>query len=113
MVRQLSCPQLSACLPVGRGSWACSPSILAWHLKDCLPDTALLAGLESIYFWEGKVQSDEELLLKIKTRKQLLPELTAQVKALHPYTECEVTAVDVTGGSDTYLQWIRDSAKEG
>lgn len=58
-----------------------------------------------MYLWEGKVQSDAELLLKIKTRKALVGELTAAVKALHPYQECEVVAVDVTGGSDTYLQW--------
>lgn len=72
----------------------------------------IIPGLESVYFWEGKVQSDEELLLKIKTRKALLPELTTHVRQLHPYDECEVTAVDVTGGSDSYLQWVRDSTKE-
>ena len=41
-------------------------------------------GLESVYFWEGKVQSDAELLLKIKTRKALLPQLTTAVQGLHP-----------------------------
>ena len=65
-----------------------------------------------MYFWEGKVQSDEELLLKIKTRTPLLPELTAHVKGLHPYDECEVTAVDIAGGSDSYLRWVADSTKE-
>lgn len=40
------------------------------------------AGIESVYRWEGKVQSDPELLLKIKTQTALVPELTAHVKAL-------------------------------
>jgi periplasmic divalent cation tolerance protein len=47
--------------------------------------------VESVYFWEGKVQSDEELLLKIKTRRALVGELTTAVKALHPYDECEAS----------------------
>ena len=50
---------------------------------------------------------------QIKTRKQLLPELTAHVKGLHPYDECEVTAVDVAGGSESYLAWVLDSTKAG
>lgn len=50
---------------------------------------------------------------QIKTRKQLLPELTEHVKGLHPYDECEVTAVDVTGGSPSYLAWVLDSTKAG
>jgi periplasmic divalent cation tolerance protein len=74
---------------------------------------ACAAGLESVYVWEGKVQSDAEVLLKIKTRRTLVSELTSAVKHLHPYEECEVTAVDVTAGSDSYLQWVRDSTKEG
>lgn len=71
----------------------------------------IVPGLESIYFWEGKVNADEELLLLIKTRRALLPELTAKVKALHSYSECEVVAVPVVGGSASYLQWVLDSTK--
>ncbi|PRW61281.1 Nitrogen regulatory PII-like isoform 1 [Chlorella sorokiniana] len=73
----------------------------------------IIPGLVSIYSWQGKIESDAELLLKIKTRKQLLPELTEHVKGLHPYDECEVTAVDVTGGSPSYLAWVLDSTKAG
>jgi len=74
--------------------------------------TTRAAGLESVYRWEGKVQSDEELLLKIKTRSALVPELTAEVRALHPYDVCEVTAVDVSDGSSSYLQWVLDSVRQ-
>ena len=45
--------------------------------------------MESIYSWEGKLNRDEELLLMIKSRAALVPALTAAVKGLHPYTECE------------------------
>lgn len=71
----------------------------------------IIPGLESVYVWQGKVATDAELLLKIKTRRALVAQLAAAVKELHPYDECEVTAVDVTGGSDSYLDWVRDSTK--
>lgn len=71
--------------------------------------TNIIPGLESVYEWEGKVQSDNELLLMIKTRSCLVSSLTKRVRELHPYDECEVIAVPVIGGSSSYLQWVKDS----
>lgn len=77
----------------------------------------VLPGITSVYWWEGKVNKDAELLLIIKTRKELLAELTTFVKANHPYDECEVIALPVIGGSPSYLKWVmtstRDAAKNG
>ncbi len=89
--------------------------MLACELEPVRALLSLLsaAGLESIYVWEGMVNRDEELLLMIKTRAALVPALTAAVKGLHPYTECEVIATPIVGGSASYLQWVRDSTKEG
>lgn len=70
------------------------------------------AGLESIYVWKGEVNRDEELLLMIKSRQALMTELTAHVKGLHPYDECEVISVPITGGSESYLKWVMDSTKD-
>lgn len=72
----------------------------------------LVPGLESIYFWDGKVAADAEELMLIKTRAALVPELTTRVKELHPYTECEVVAVPVVGGSASYLRWVADSTRD-
>ena len=69
------------------------------------------AGLESIYVWDGKVNRDEELLLMIKSREALVPELTQHVKGLHPYDECEVISLPISGGSISYLKWVMDSTK--
>ena len=60
----------------------------------------IVPGLESVYWWEGKVATDAEELLMIKTRTGLLPELTQHVKAMHPYTGgvlwCMCAAVALT-----------------
>ncbi|GAB4815006.1 hypothetical protein N2152v2_002052 [Parachlorella kessleri] len=72
----------------------------------------IIPGLESIYVWEGKVNRDEELLLMIKSRESLVAELTQHVKGLHPYDECEVISLPISGGSMSYLKWVMDSTKE-
>lgn len=69
----------------------------------------IIPGLESIYVWEGKVNRDSELLMMIKSRQSLVPTLTQAVKSLHPYDECEVISLAITGGSPSYLQWVLDS----
>lgn len=74
--------------------------------------TNILPGIESIYFWDEKVHTDEELLLLIKSRATLVSEVTNRVKEMHPYDECEVVAVPVVGGSGSYIQWVKDSTKE-
>ena len=43
--------------------------------------------------------------------RSLLPELTAAVKANHPYQECEVIALPILGGSPTYIKWLLDNTK--
>eukprot|EP00195_Chlamydomonas_chlamydogama_P015162 CAMPEP_0202912558 /NCGR_PEP_ID=MMETSP1392-20130828/58099_1 /ASSEMBLY_ACC=CAM_ASM_000868 /TAXON_ID=225041 /ORGANISM="Chlamydomonas chlamydogama, Strain SAG 11-48b" /LENGTH=100 /DNA_ID=CAMNT_0049603515 /DNA_START=284 /DNA_END=582 /DNA_ORIENTATION=- len=58
----------------------------------------IVPGLTSVYWWDGKVNKDPELLLIIKSRTSLLPELTPFIKAHHPYTECEVIALPIMGG---------------
>lgn len=74
---------------------------------DSTPDG--IAGLTSIYWWEGKVNEDAELLLMIKTQTHLVPKLTEVVKSNHPYDECEVISLPIIGGSSSYIKWIHDS----
>lgn len=46
-------------------------------------------------------------LSSLQTRRSLVPSVTAAVKELHSYDVPEVLAVDVAGGSDAYLDWVR------
>lgn len=41
--------------------------------------------VKSTYRWEGKVQQDREVLMILKTRAELLPEITKFIKENHPY----------------------------
>ena len=70
----------------------------------------LLSGVTSVYHWEGKLEEDQEQLLIIKTQTALIEELTKHVQCNHPYDECEVISLPVTGGSSSYLSWVVASA---
>jgi len=72
-----------------------------------------VSGLTSVYWWEGKVCRDEEVLLLIKTTGQRLVNLTARIEALHPYEVPEIVAISVEGGSERYLAWLGQTVATG
>ncbi|XP_019058875.1 PREDICTED: protein CutA, chloroplastic-like [Tarenaya hassleriana] len=72
----------------------------------------IVPGIESVYQWEGNIQSDAEELLIIKTRQSLLDALKEHVKANHEYDVPEVIALPITGGSPQYLEWLKNSTRD-
>ncbi|MFH1201803.1 MAG: divalent-cation tolerance protein CutA [Candidatus Omnitrophota bacterium] len=64
--------------------------------------------IESIFFWQGKIDKAAEALLIVKTKKKLLSKLIKKVKVLHSYSVPEIIAIPIIGGSLDYLNWIND-----
>src|SRR5262245_24662723 len=77
----------------------------------------VLPGLTSWYWWENKLTQDQEMLLIIKSCRDLFAELEKEVLRLHSYAVPEVVAVPIVEGSANYLSWIeqslRSSAEKG
>lgn len=71
----------------------------------------IVEGLESRFWWQGKIDSAKELLLIIKTRKTLFNKLAKKVRSLHSYTVPEIIAIPIISGSKAYLDWINDCTK--
>jgi len=65
--------------------------------------------IESIYRWQGKVESSREWLLVIKTTAENFPAVRDAIRALHSYEVPECIAISIDDGSAEYLQWIGDS----
>ncbi|MDE0184966.1 MAG: divalent-cation tolerance protein CutA [Candidatus Poribacteria bacterium] len=67
--------------------------------------------VDSYYWWNGKIESDQEAKLVIKTKSELMEELIESVRKLHSYEICEVTSVPIVGGNADYLKWIDENVK--
>lgn len=70
----------------------------------------IVSGISSRFWWEGKIDSAEEALLIIKTRKSLLNEVVRAVKEIHSYKVPEIIALPILGGNQDYLDWIENEA---
>jgi len=68
-----------------------------------------LPDVTSTYLWKGELQTEGECLLLAKTLGSRLATLTRRVHDLHPYELPEVVALPVCGGSQRYLDWVRQS----
>jgi periplasmic divalent cation tolerance protein len=69
----------------------------------------LVAGVRSVYRWEGAVEEQAEILLVVKTRAAHAGELERLVRERHPYQVPELLRLPVLGGSAPYLAWLRES----
>lgn len=77
--------------------------LVSGHLAACVN---IIPGVTSVYEWEGKVNTDSEVLMMIKTRTSRIPELTEFVQKHHPYDVPEVITTSIEGGSGPYLAWL-------
>jgi len=66
----------------------------------------ILDGMNSIYWWEGKVQEDGETVMIAKTKASLVEELTERVKKLHSYDVPCVVSMQLLEGNQDFFDWI-------
>ncbi|MDR7481394.1 MAG: divalent-cation tolerance protein CutA [Armatimonadota bacterium] len=78
-------------------------AVVGERLAACV---TVVPGVRSVYRWQGRVETAEEVLLVLKTTAPRLEALAARVRALHSYQVPEVVAVPITGGWPPYLAWL-------
>lgn len=66
----------------------------------------LVPRLESHYWWQGKLERSNEVLLVLKTRRTRLAALEKLVLSQHPYDTPEFLALPLSAGTDRYLDWL-------
>ena len=64
-----------------------------------------IPGVRSFYRWKGKIESDSEVQLLIKTQPAHFDEITKWLEEHHPYETPELVALPAARVSNTYLQW--------
>ncbi len=60
----------------------------------------------STYRWKGSVNTSEEFMCIIKTRKAFAEPVEVLIRALHSYDNPEIIVLPIDGGSEDYLAWI-------
>ena len=67
----------------------------------------IVPGVESLYWWQGRIESGREQLLILKSRKPLLARLERLIRELHPYDTPEILAFPLSSGNRRYLDWLQ------
>ena len=69
----------------------------------------VLPEMESTYRWKGQIEMEHERQVVMKTTTARLAALRARVHELHDYEMPEFIVLPIVGGSEAYLNWIRES----
>jgi periplasmic divalent cation tolerance protein len=64
------------------------------------------APAESIYHWQGRIETARELPMTIKTRAALYGDVEAAIRGHHPYDTPEIVAIPIIEGNRRFLEWI-------
>jgi periplasmic divalent cation tolerance protein len=78
-------------------------SMVEARLAACVQ---VVGPMTSVYRWQGVIETAEEFLCLLKTRRDLYPELEEAIRKIHPYQVPEILALPVTAGNPAYLQWL-------
>ena len=66
----------------------------------------IIDNMNSMYWWEGEIQDDNEAVLIAKTKESLVPELIKKVKSLHSYSCPCIVSLPILDGNKEYLDWL-------
>ncbi len=66
----------------------------------------ILPGMISHYWWQGKIERAEEVVMMVKTRASLSAAAGAAVKEMHSYTTPAIMVLPVENLDPDYHRWI-------
>ncbi len=72
---------------------------------------SIVPGLTSLYWWEGKISRDPEVLLIIKTSERAYERLEARLREIHPYQVPEIVALRAERVYEGYMKWLEGEVR--
>ena len=73
----------------------------------------IIPGVKSLFWWKDKIIEEQEVIVFIKTRKELEKKVMQKLESIHPYDVPAIYAIDSTKEiNSSYLQWILDETQE-
>ncbi len=67
----------------------------------------IVGPIASLFWWQGKIDEENEFLVFMKSRKNLFKRLSEKVTEIHSYDLPEIIALPIIEGSPLYLDWLR------
>ena len=67
--------------------------------------------MNSLYWWEGKIQDDNEAVLIAKTKESLVKEVVEKVKSIHSYSCPCIISLPILDGNKEYLDWLEKETR--
>ncbi len=80
-------------------------ALLEQRIAACVQ---IIGPMTSRYWWKGKIETANEVLCLIKTRRALFPRLEQVLIELHPYEVPQIIAVPIEKGNAPYLRWLEE-----
>jgi periplasmic divalent cation tolerance protein len=68
----------------------------------------IVAGVRSIFMWQGMLSTQDEVLLVAKSRRSCFEKIVKTVRELHSYSVPEIIAMPILEGSADYVKWIQE-----
>jgi len=82
--------------------------LLMRHLAACVN---IFNKMESMYWWDGKLERSEEAVLIAKTTPELVEKLIETVKSIHSYDCPAIVALESKQGNEEFFEWIKSHTK--
>jgi periplasmic divalent cation tolerance protein len=71
----------------------------------------IVGPVESVYRWQGKIETANEWQCQIKTRQSKYTAVEAAIRELHTYEVPEILAIPINDASPAYRQWLIDETQ--
>ena len=71
----------------------------------------IIPQIQSVYRWKEKIEQETEWLLIIKTRLNIFDSVRVAIQELHSYDLPECVMLDVSDGSEAYLNWVSENTR--
>lgn len=94
------------------------PSLeLAQQVSKTLLESRLIAcaniipSVQSMYIWQGKLVSDKEVILLLKTSVARSKEVMEKIRELHQYEMPAILSIEVSSSDSDFFTWVRECTK--
>ena len=96
--------QVSTTIDSREEAAALARDVVGQRLAAC---AQIVGPVLSTYWWEGELETAEELIVLIKTTADRCDDLLARIRAVHSYDVPEAIVTPISGGDPAYLTWVK------